>query len=424
MNSDLRSWAEALLNANPKGELQLSNAEMQKLFHELSVQRTKLQLQSEELIRTTRELQSSRDAYAELYHTAPVGYFACDHAGVVTQANQTLAKMLCVRCEELEGRQFSDYVASNSQDEWFLHRRELLGGASKLCSELELQPVNGAPIHAQLDYKLHPGNSDTEWHCMGTVTDITPRWIAELELDRLYQNLEKIVEKRTIELQENRKELRKLTIELLLSEQSESQRIAEILHDDIGQLIGSALIRIKLLRKEDLPLVARQNAEAAYSTLELILRQTRNLTFELSCPLVDELGLDLALEELCKSMTLDHGVCFKYNSNHDLLPLPLDRKVLLFRAVRELLTNVLKHADAQNTTVELAWRKTEACIRVEDDGCGFDASIAGQGFSPSGGYGLFSLQESIQHIGGMLEIESAPNAGTRVSISLPIKDTS
>ena len=98
-----------------------------------------------------------------------------------------------------------------------------------------------------------------------------------------------------------------------------------------------------------------------------------------------------------------------------------EEETILYRAVRELMMNVVKHADADHARVYLERQDNQLLLHVCDDGRGFDASLAGKQFSPSGGYGLFSIDEYILHLGGSMTVESEPGKGTRVTILLPLK---
>jgi signal transduction histidine kinase len=95
--------------------------------------------------------------------------------------------------------------------------------------------------------------------------------------------------------------------------------------------------------------------------------------------------------------------------------------VLLYRAVRELLLNVVKHAQAHQVEISVGRVGDQIRILVGDDGVGFDVSQADQ-LAPTGGFGLFSIQEGLGHIGGRLEIDSAPGKGTRALLIAPLAE--
>ena len=99
---------------------------------------------------------------------------------------------------------------------------------------------------------------------------------------------------------------------------------------------------------------------------------------------------------------------------------PFSRRLGLYRIVRELLNNLMKHAQARNARLWVRRNGDEIQITLKDDGVGFDATEAGHGFGPGGGFGLFSIREQLRHIGGRLKIESCPGRGTRAVGEAPL----
>ncbi len=238
----------------------------------------------------------------------------------------------------------------------------------------------------------------------GVIRDITERVERENELER------------------NRQELRKLASELSLAEQRERQRIAAELHDGVSQLLSSIYIRLGGLQALPLPESAVGELDTISGIIQETLEQTRSLTFELSCPMLNELGLSVALEELCASMSHAQAVRFDFEGDAQPLPMRLDQQLVLYRSTRELLINVMKHSGSPWARVVLERAGENVRICVEDHGKGFDAAMAGKGFSPSGGFGLFNIREYLRHADGNLEIESNPGDGTQVVMTVPLEE--
>lgn len=222
------------------------------------------------------------------------------------------------------------------------------------------------------------------------------------------------------EIQNSREELRRLASELSLAEQRERQRVADALHDSVGQLLSSAYLRVGALCQNDLPESIREPMETVGEILGQSLSETRSLTFDLSCPALNELGLAAALKELCRTMSSGYGIVFEFSGDAYWISLVMDLKIVLYRAVRELLMNIIRHSGARKAKVLLDCADGNLQVLVEDNGKGFDDSKAGLGFSPSGGYGLFSIRESIRHVGGLMKVTSVPKTGTRVQITVPM----
>lgn len=225
------------------------------------------------------------------------------------------------------------------------------------------------------------------------------------------------------EIDRNREELRRLASELSLANQRERQRIAGELHDGLSQLLSSAYLRLDVLNLGPMPAASADSIRKVCEIVATALNQVRTLTFDLSCPMLDELGLSAALEELCYSMSNDYAIQFEFRGgSFPVLPLKHEVQMALYRAARELLINVMKHSSATAAYVNLELE--DGCVRlgVCDDGKGFDAAMAGRGFSHGGGFGLFNIGEYVQHVGGSLSIRSDPDGGTEVSISIPLEE--
>jgi PAS domain S-box-containing protein len=215
-------------------------------------------------------------------------------------------------------------------------------------------------------------------------------------------------------------ELRSLTSELTLAEERERRRIAEGLHDRIGQALVAARMQLAELREMDEDGRQRRSLAELRELLERILRQTRTLTFELSCPVLYRLGLTAALRDFGERLEKASGVRFVLAGELGPEPLAEDRKILLYRVVRELLWNVVKHARASTVRVALGRDGDGLRIAVEDDGVGFDATELRSGPTEAGGFGLFAIRERLYHLGGRLRIETTPAGGTRMVVVAPL----
>jgi PAS domain S-box-containing protein len=206
-----------------------------------------------------------------------------------------------------------------------------------------------------------------------------------------------------------------LACAVALAEARERERIARGLHDVVGQL--HTLLGFKLDELEAGGPCAGNTA--LLGDIRLLLRQaaqaTRATTFDLSNPLVGLLGLAGAIESLGEG----YGLPLRVEAADAPPPLPEPVLAVVFRVVRELLFNIRKHAQARQVLVSMAQAEGCLLICVCDDGMGFDASAL-DGFRPEGGFGLASASACMLSLGGRLEIDSAPRAGTRATLSVPL----
>ena len=174
MSDELRKKAEELLRRNPEETPVLSTAEVQKLFHELDVHQIELQMQNEELRNAQAELARSRDAYAERYDFAPVGYLTLDPEGRISDANFTAATLLGVERGKLLGGTFAGFVHRDSLKAWDLHRRCELEHQERQGIDLIMQRPDGSTFNAHVECAPRPGSDHECGRCLMTVADITP----------------------------------------------------------------------------------------------------------------------------------------------------------------------------------------------------------------------------------------------------------
>lgn len=216
-------------------------------------------------------------------------------------------------------------------------------------------------------------------------------------------------------------QLRSLASELTLSEERERRRLAANLHDSIIQLLAISKMKLGVLQGSTPSTTLTGELGGIHELVGQALEQTRTLTFELSPPELHAFGLGAALGNLTRRMEKLHSIRFEYVDADQTTELDEDLKVLLFRAVQELLLNVVKHAHAQNIRVSLSSEDKQLLIKVEDDGVGFDIPQEGHHLTDSRGFGLFSISERLRHVGGLLEIDSSHGQGTQVSLTVPLK---
>jgi two-component system, chemotaxis family, CheB/CheR fusion protein len=220
------------------------------------------------------------------------------------------------------------------------------------------------------------------------------------------------------ELRVARERARALASELAFAEERERQAIARDLHDNLAQLLHVAKLKVAALRKDP----DRKAARALLEELDALCTQAetgvRTLVFELNPPVLAELGLAPALQWLAEDLQRTRGLAVEVRDDGAPEPLAQTARSVVYRAVRELLINVYKHAGAGRASVELA--KTDAALRltVRDAGKGFDARVlAGAAVK---GTGLVSVRERIGYIGGKVEIRSVPGDGTEVVLTVPL----
>lgn len=238
---------------------------------------------------------------------------------------------------------------------------------------------------------------------------------ARAQLEAYNEKLEERVRART-------EQVRRLASRLTMAEQQERRRVSQILHDDLQQLLYGIQLKMSFIRRavwsgEQEQLLGY--ADKASMWIDTAIETTRQLTVDLSPPVLDSDGLTDALQWLQTQMAALHDLHVELKAAHPFFIPNEDMRVLLFQIVRELLFNVVKHAETDHATVTL--REGEAdghlIIDVVDEGRGFD--VEGTEHAHDDGFGLFSARERVGLFGGRMEIASAPGAGTRVTVHSP-----
>jgi signal transduction histidine kinase len=207
-----------------------------------------------------------------------------------------------------------------------------------------------------------------------------------------------------------------------LAEERERRRIAVDLHDHIGQILAISKIKLGELRESAASVGLAKPLKEITQFIEKTIQYTRTLTFELSPPMLYELGFEAAVEWLTEQLTAQHGILCSFKKDGKPKPLADEIRVLLFQAVRELLVNITKHAQAHNVKVSVRRNGNRIRINVEDDGVGFDTSKISSRVEGTDGFGLFNIRERLDYFGGRLEIKSQAGQGTRVSLMAPLRN--
>jgi CheY-like chemotaxis protein len=244
----------------------------------------------------------------------------------------------------------------------------------------------------------------------------------EAELCALNETLEKRVEERTAEAEARSRQLRALALDLANTESRERKRLAQLLHDHFQQLVSAAKLKAGFVRRT----ITESNAIEALQQIEKLLEDaltaSRTLATELSPPVLNDAGLIPALDWLCRKMEEDHGLCVTVETQPTAEPESEQVRTLLFECARELLANVVKHAQTKEASLTLTMsRKGLLTLVVADRGKGFDSFELNAGRRESGtSFSLFRIRERLSFIGGLLNIRSAIGEGAHMEISIPV----
>lgn len=210
--------------------------------------------------------------------------------------------------------------------------------------------------------------------------------------------------------------LAELELELSLAEEQERQRVATVLHDHIGQLLLMA--RIKLGTLQSSPVA--QTAGDVRSLVDEAIQSTRSLTVQLCPPILSTLGLEAALELLCRQMLEEWELEVTFSDDQQPKPLQSELRTVLYQTARELLINVGKHAGTRQARLAISRENALFVMTVTDNGAGFDPDSLTAASRQAKGFGLFNVRRRIRNMGGEMIIDSSPLQGTWITITLPL----
>lgn len=252
---------------------------------------------------------------------------------------------------------------------------------------------------------------------IAVIKDITERKKSERQLRQFNDSLEKQVAERTRQAEARSKQMQALAAELIEAEERERRRIADLLHDDLQQMLAAARMQLESV-------CDTQPNEPALSNIKQLLEESigksRRLSHKLSPPVLQHAKFVGALQWLAHYLNDQFGLQVEIEANKDPQFESPTLKVFLFRAVQELLFNVVKHAGIKYARVALSSIEERLIITVSDQGCGFNPNIM-DSVTASVGLGLLSLRERARHIGGDLKIESALGLGSRFTLTVPLR---
>lgn len=281
-----------------------------------------------------------------------------------------------------------------------------------------LKPVHERDLATQLEIALYKHQTEGLLRA------------SEERLRTLATRLEQLVDERTSELVESQKQLRALTVQLELTEQRARTKLAGELHDHLAQLLVLANLQLSQLKKASAQNQSR--AKLLNQIQDLIaqsLAYTRTLVVDLSPPALHESGLLAALRWLAGSMRR-YDLHVVVDAMRDDILLPEALRVLIFQSVRELLINAAKHARSPTATVRARVAEGKLEIVVQDQGAGFDPKTTDAGIRKkrneknllSSGFGLLSVRERMNALGGTFHIASSPHQGTTATLVLPLPE--
>lgn len=355
---------------------------------------------SEALIALRRSEEYWRELFAQASDGILVGNAGCDR---IADANEAACRLLGRSRDQLVGASPLAWLAAGEAAA-FAQALPSLHAGQPMTFDWTTRNAAGLLTHLDVTARVL-----SDGRCLALLRDATGRNQREEAARAITDALEQRVAQRT-------EQLRRLSADLEAAEGRERRQIARDLHDDLGQLLAAARIRLSVLcrdARDDVRSVAQEVADL----VERANRSTRSLAAQLSPAVLYELGLLAALEWLAEELSSSFGLAVDIVDDGLPKPLSQEARSITYRAVRELLINVAKHAGVKSAAVQLVRDGGRMIIRVSDGGVGFH--IGGSSRARKG-LGLVSVVERLSFVGGTFEIRSIPGDGTEATLVLPL----
>ena len=387
-----------------------------------------------------KALAESELKFKTIFENAGGAIFIADtQTGFILDCNSEAEKLTGYSKEDIVGMHQSQ-LHPDDQSEMYgekFHRDVHHGGYFDL--HVQIRHKNGKIIPAWLSAQVM--EIKNKQIIVGLFVDITKQKKIEEALKKAHEKLEERVSQRTEalanankklenEIHERKKDeeqllcyqqqLRTLASELSLAEEHLRRNIATNIHDYIGQNLAALKLKLGLLRKSVTSSTVHQAIDEMHNLLSDTITKTRSLTFELGSPVLYELGFEKAIEWLIGQARKQYGFETVFNDDKQVKPLDDNVRVFLFQAVRELLFNIVKHANAKNASILIRKVDSQIKITVKDDGIGFDPAEINYADATRYSLGLFNIKERLGHIGGKVDINSVPGGGTNITLTAPL----
>jgi signal transduction histidine kinase len=396
-NHELRAMSEETLSSNE--ELRSTNEELQRAKEELQATNEELRLINDEMVGRNATAMRLADDLTNVLESVAIPIVILDRNSRIRRFTPAAAELLNLTGADM-GRPMSDIGAKIR--------------APDLPSMIEEVLLRLTP-----DERTVRGE-DGRWYRLA----VRPYLTADRRVDGTVLSVFNVDALKKAELQrilEYQGKLQHMAFEATVAEEQERRRIAVDLHDRIGQALAAA--RLKMMSVcERTQGEARDAIQQALDLVAQTIADTRTLMFDLSPPVLYDLGFREALSWLAEEVEGRHGVHVEIPEYGTPPQLDETTAAILFRSVKELLMNVVKHSDARHVNVSLRTDADRYEIEVSDSGRGFDldAVTRSSGSGSGSGFGLFSIREQMSRLQGTLEVASAPTQGTRVTLRVPI----
>ncbi len=251
------------------------------------------------------------------------------------------------------------------------------------------------------------------------------------EIGRWTGELERRVDERTKEALSLYEELRRkegvrgeLLRKIISAQEEERKRIARELHDEMSQTLTALLIALDAVREVGSPKAVERKIVSIRGLALRAIDGIHRMIFDLRPAVLDDLGLSAAVKWYAEERLKPLGINVHFEGDMFEVRLPTQIETALFRVAQEAITNIAKHSEAENVIIDLELGDSLITLEIEDDGKGFDMGSVSDTKESSRGLGLLGMKERVLLLEGTLEVQSQPGSGTRVVVTVPLREVS
>ncbi|QNL49021.1 PAS domain-containing protein [Olivibacter sp. SDN3] len=243
-----------------------------------------------------------------------------------------------------------------------------------------------------------------------TVSDITERRSVELEIKKAKELYDKNIQLKLKQKELKKRQQQEIFMTTLRTQEEERKRIAENLHNGLGQLLYSVKLSLEQI---DIQENGQQKIlQQAQHLLAAAIRESRRISHELMPSILEDFGLQVAIQDVCDQF--NKSLAFKCDFIG--LPYKMDKyiEIAIYRIVQELVINIIKHAKATEASVKIMLEQNAINIMVKDNGMGFDPNV-----KEKRGIGLNTIQDKVKLLNGSFDVISERSRGTTINIKFP-----
>ena len=342
------------------------------------------------------EIDALRRGFRTVVEMSPNAMWIAESERIVFVNRACLALFGATSAEQLLGRSIYDLLHPASRDAVRSEvARALAADVGTPCLNERIERLDGTPRDVEIALAALPDHGRTTLQMV--ISDITQRRRESLEQERA------------------RDTLRKLSQRLVEVREDERRRIARELHDELGQRLTALKMDLASLAPGTRSKKTRERIGAMLEMLDDTVASLRRISADLRPLMLDDLGLDAAIEWLARDAARRMGIEVTVNLDETVVAIDERSTIALYRMVQEALTNVARHARASDVHIELKHADGGLVLTVRDNGVGFPERATAKDDS----FGLLGIGERALALGGRLEVDNPPGGGGRLSVYLP-----